>query len=174
MSAWQFEVLLHPVDGLQAEHGLVPDSVETIRVSVAATDEEIDRACDTIPNYWIKSAFCESVVSSISEMMPKEDSWSEDALFFGDRDKDRLEVWFHDGKLERVKALISLSDPRIQTIRKLLDVVSSNQCVFSVVASGKIFKPTGREFIRNALGSSSARYLPESFDSQLFVEQLES
>ena len=166
MSAWHYNVLLLPLNGILQVHDKVP---AVIRVPRIPHDEhgriDMDRLndpSDQMPDYW--TDFPEdqlgNLVSQLASWIPETKSWSSDARMFGDDTTDRLSIWnWETGGIHRIKIEFCLSNPAPGNLERLLRFPQLSGLLFLGIQSERLYSPTKLNWLNDAQESSAIRYL---------------
>lgn len=113
MAIWQYQGELVPELWLKAKHGQIPNVLEDYLI----TEADIDRDAIESPHWWRDATIPDDIAHRANAILPKRESWSEDALMFGEEEASDLTIWFEDGAVDAVCFRWSLRDPDIELLR---------------------------------------------------------
>ena len=89
MAIWQFTFHLIPGEAVEQFHG--PTALRPI--DIEANNENAE-----LPNYWAGRS-PRSYAKAVEPMLTARNSWSADALMFGDEEGDGIELWDDRGSV---------------------------------------------------------------------------
>lgn len=93
MAVWQYSGELIPELWLRAEYGQIPASLENYLMTEDTDLDGIDE-----PHCWHEFDVPNDLVERVSAIMPRTESWTKDALMFGDDKTSDFEIWYEDYK----------------------------------------------------------------------------
>ena len=104
LAIWQFTFHLIPGEAVEQFHG--PTALRPIEIETNNENAES-------PNYWAGRS-PRSYAKAVEPLLPARNSWSADALMFGDEEGDGIELWDDDVRVRSVneclaRAIVSMA-----------------------------------------------------------------
>ena len=161
MAVSQFRTNLIPFTSLKELGIEVPSLIALEEVSQPCSVEELHEIVSRLPDYWKGVEIQEDYRHLVKAILGERESWSDNALMFGDEDGDSAEVWFDSAnKIKRIDLCFGLRNPDLAKMKKLVAFISQIRCAIHCLESGKIIEPKIEPLIFEMNNSKASRYLP--------------
>lgn len=150
MAVYQFQFVLIPSAGISRLHAGKVDFIG--EYAARDIDAEVDLDEES-PNYW-EGIDKKPLQQVIEGLLPACESWSEDALMYGDSEGDHIEIW--DNTVD-----VSL-DARNLNASLLLAIIAAAQtqnCKLVLKDGGKVIAPNLDEVTAGLNESSAMKFL---------------
>lgn len=133
MAIWQFQFSLIPVDGIVKHFGeIVPNLSEYQRRLADAPVKDLADFCD----YWEGVNRPKELMSALAELLPKRESWSDDALMFGAESSDQIEIWPDD-----IDCAIDVRTLNWGLVNSIISIAAKLNCKIVLKDDGRVIDP---------------------------------
>lgn len=132
MAIWQFSVSLVPIEGLLNHYGKLIEVVPEYGEMDPENPPDLDNPVD-YPNYWQNAQYLTDIAKRVSEILPQIESWSSEALMFGEERGNKVEIWNND-----VYCRIDARSPDPNLLRLIADLAAEFKCVVVLKEGGRV------------------------------------
>ena len=161
MASWQTSFHLLPKESLEKLFDVMPSEIPVVKSSEISSPEMLDKIIRNTPKYWDDVKID---IEELKQLLPKRDSWSSNALMFGQEDGDSIEVWSEQGKVDWIQIKFNLIDVDYTLIKRVLIVVKKSKCLLHSQVTGNLLLPNKKEFNLEIKKHRPSRYIREWCD----------
>ena len=160
MAVWQYRGELIPEFWLIEKHGVLPATLDDYCMT---EDMDLDSLED--PTYWLESHVPVDVLDRVRAILPQANSWSKDALMFGDEKSTDLAIWYHGKEIEMIYFRWDLRDPDLEVLAQIVRLAKRLGSVIVSGDRGTVVEADLGAVLRDVQASSAYRFCrdPEGF-----------
>ena len=130
-------------------------------------DTDLDTLED--PHYWRESVIPDDLIQRVRSIMPDRDSWSDEALMFGDEQGSDFEVWYSEKDVDSIYFRWDLRSPDLEVLNQ---IVTLARRLGAYIVSGDratVVEPDFQAVLSDIRHSSAYRFCQ---DPQAFLTEL--
>lgn len=146
MAIWQFKFSLVPFSGMEKVYGRRPTHLP----EYGAGDFSFSGEDSEHPDYWQGRDPGSIAEGRISHILPVMDSWSRDAVMYGDSEGDCIEVWG-----DEVNCALDMRNFSLKILSDILQIANDSGCALVVHGDGVVIPPD-MNVVLGAIKSSGA------------------
>ena len=114
MALWQYSGELVPEHWLIKKYGQLPCVLENYLMTEDTNLDEIEE-----PHWWRDVEIPSNLVEQISNIMPPSNSWSDEALMFGEKRTNDFEIWYDKGEVDAIYFRLDLRDTDLEVLSQI-------------------------------------------------------
>lgn len=151
MAIWQFTFYWVPRDAVEKLHGR-----DVIALAAfAPVDPETWNENTETQNYWAERA-PRSYGTAIEVLLPPRESWSANALMFGDEDGDDVQIWDDD-----IKIRLDLRRFNEPLARAVVQLAAREDLKLVMGETGRLISAEYDKLVREIANSRSAKFVQD-------------
>jgi hypothetical protein len=160
MAIWQYKGELIPELWLIEKHGRIPATLENYLMT-----EDSDLDTFENPHCWRDSELPKDLVSRVEAILPPTQSWSKDALMFGDEKVTDFTIWYEGGEVDAIHFRWDLRQPDLEVLNQLVSL--ANRLGAYIVSGDRatVIEPNFDALLQDIKKSNAYRFCqdPEGF-----------
>ncbi len=157
MAVWQYKAELVPTAWLVAEFGEIPPIIPKYGCT---EDEEY-----TDYDFWSSADVPSDLVATVGGILPPMESWSDDALMFGNVKEDDICLWYDSDKLESIYFRLDIRRFRKDVLEGLTSLANALSCKIISSNDAGIIEPEYPLLVADIKRSDAYKFCrdPEGF-----------
>lgn len=116
MAIWQYRGEFVPELWLIAKYGRIPIVLE----GYLATEGDIDLNDVDNPHWWRDISIPGDIAQWVNAILPQRESWSEDALMFGNEESSDFTIWYENAAVDAISFRWDLREPNIDLLNRIV------------------------------------------------------
>lgn len=158
MSIWHFQFSLVPRTEVARIHGCVPSEIDWFRSLNYKEAENIKFSDRANPNYWGGKRPCADpdTVRVASLMLPAMQSWSGEALMYGEEHSHQIQIWDDD-----VIIRVDMRNFDLEFFRMAVGLAKKKNCLIVLHENGKVLEPQVDHVLAECKASKAWRFVQD-------------
>jgi len=121
MAVWQYKAEIVPTAWIKQRFGEIPKVIPDYGVAEDGSYVEYD--------FWESAEVPNDLADTVATILPPMESWSDDALMFGNVKEDDICLWFDSGRLESIYFRLDIRRFRREVLEAIVELAQSLSCM---------------------------------------------